>query len=169
MASSAPPSQDDAVQFVRLAIEMTACEKTIRAAIAEVVSRFSLSENAFFVLMLCRENLDQPLSQAELAKTIGCSAGQLSHLVEQLRQQGCIEARRDPNDRRRQFWWLTSEGRQILQQVLALFQQTHLPGPISVQPNAVLDQLRQLSQMFNPSVPPASSPPATSRTRSQAA
>ncbi len=144
MASSERTQPQFAVELIRMAIEMASCEKTMRTAIAEVVSPFSLSENAFFILVLCQQNLERPLPQAKLAKTVGLSPAQLSNLVEQLRQDGWIESSRDSNDRRRQYWTLTDAGNRRLNEILPKFHEAWQFDQLPVDPRTLLDGFRQL-------------------------
>ncbi|PQO30669.1 hypothetical protein C5Y96_14485 [Blastopirellula marina] len=152
MANSERTSSHVAVELIRMAIEMASCEKTMRAAIAEVVSPFSLSENAFFVLVLCQQNLDRPLSQSRLAKTVGLSPAQLSNLVEQLRQEGWIEASRDDRDRRRQYWTLTDEGNRRLEEILPRFHEAWQFDQLPVDPRTLLEGFRQLVALLGDSL-----------------
>ncbi|GAA4434121.1 MarR family winged helix-turn-helix transcriptional regulator [Bremerella cremea] len=152
MADSERTSPQLVVELIRMAIEMASCEKTMRAAIAEVVSPFSLSENAFFVLVLCQQNLEKPLPQAALARTVGLSPAQLSNLVEQLRQDGWIESSRDANDRRRQFWTLTPDGNRRLGEILPKFHEAWQFDQLPVDPRTLLDGFRQLVALLGSSL-----------------
>lgn len=161
MADSQRTSPHDAVQLIRMVMELTSCEKALRAAIAEVVSPFSLSENAFFILILCQRNQDRPLSQSALAKTVGLSPAQLSNLVEQLRQDGWIEASRDANDRRRQYWALTQEGSHRLDEILQTFATAWQLDQLPIQPRSLVDGFRQLAAMLQTSLVSESTSPST--------
>jgi len=152
MANLERTSPPVAVELIRMAIEMASCEKTMRAAIAEVVSPFSLTENAFFVLVLCWQNHDRPLPQSKLAKTVGLSPAQLSNLVEQLRQEGWIEASRDERDRRRQFWTLTEDGHLRLEAILPRFHEAWQFDQLPVDPRTLLEGFRQLVALLGKSL-----------------
>jgi len=166
MANSERTSPHLAVELIRMAIEMASCEKTMRTAIAEVVSPFSLSENAFFVLVLCQQNLDRPLSQSKLAQMVGLSPAQLSNLVEQLRQDGWMEASRDERDRRRQYWTLTEDGHRRLEAILPQFQEAWQFDQLPVDPRTLLEGFRQLVALLgdshNPKALASSVPPVKS-------
>jgi len=107
--------------FVKLALKFLQCERELRNWIREIVAPLELTENAFFVLVLYQEaesNQVPSRSQAEIAAALGISQGQLSQLAERLRKGGWIEAHRDAQDRRRQFWALTESGQAKLQSLV---------------------------------------------------
>lgn len=161
MACSEPESPQDAVELISMAIEMASCEKTMRAAIAQVVAPFNLSENAFFILVLCHQNLRKSLSQSKLAKMVGLSPAQLSYLVEQLRQEGWIHPQRDPNDRRRQYWTLTDDGMVRLEQIMPHFRDAWQFDQLPVDPRTLVAGLRKLVAILGASLncrPVASQP-----------
>lgn len=163
MASSEPATPQDAVELIGMAIEMASCEKTMRAAIAQVVAPFHLSENAFFILILCQQNLRKSLSQSALAKMVGLSPAQLSHLVEQLRQDDWIEPQRDPHDRRRQFWTLTDDGTQRLEKIMPHFREAWQFDQLPVDPQTLVAGMRKLVAILGASLNsrPAPTPPAS--------
>ena len=134
----------DAAELIGMAIEMASCEKTMRAAISQVVSPFDLTDNAFFVLVLCHQHLQKPLPQSKMAKKVGLSPAQLSHLVEQLRQDGWIEPQRNPSDRRRQYWSLTDDGFRRLEDVLVQFRDAWRFDDLPVDPHTLVDGLQKL-------------------------
>ena len=148
-------SPQDAVELVRLAIELASCEKSMRSAIGQVVSLHGLNENAFFILMLCHDHLERPLPQTEMARTVGLSPAQLSHLVEQLRQEGLLEPQRDAKDRRRQFWSLTESGHQRLDEILHLLPKATSVRPWPVPPRVLLEGLREMVGTLRESIDPA--------------
>lgn len=170
MASSEPAMPQDAVELISMAIEMASCEKTMRAAIAQVVAPFNLSENAFFILILCHQNLRKTLSQSSLAKMVGISPAQLSHLVEQLRQDDWIHPQRDPHDRRRQYWTLTDNGRQRLEEILPHFHDAWQFDQLPVDPRTLVAGMRKLVAILGASLNSRPvSPRSVSLTKSHAA
>jgi DNA-binding MarR family transcriptional regulator len=63
---------------------------------------------AYGILRIVRER--QPVSQRELAETIGIDAGDLVAVIGILEAAGFVRRERDEADRRRQRVWLTPEG-----------------------------------------------------------
>jgi DNA-binding MarR family transcriptional regulator len=82
-------------------------------------------------------------AQIELAKELAVSPGQLSLLLEQLRERGLLDCVRDPHDRRRQRNVLTATGRAAWSEIYEKLSQK-LAGSNEVPLIDVVDRLRTL-------------------------
>ena len=79
-------------------------------------SREGLKRREYDLLVLLSLNLDedtQALSVSELSNLLQITSAGVTHLLNPLEDQGCIERLRDPNDRRVVLISLTDKGQAI--------------------------------------------------------
>jgi DNA-binding MarR family transcriptional regulator len=84
----------------------------------DAYERTGLSPYHHAVLIALDE--DSHDTQGAIADTLGYDRGQLVGLLDELEEQGLVERRRDPEDRRRQLVRLTPSGRRTLRRLRAL-------------------------------------------------
>ncbi|MFI4877181.1 MAG: MarR family winged helix-turn-helix transcriptional regulator [Blastopirellula sp. JB062] len=102
--------------FARLAESAGQLDRMVRRMLAAALRDAPLSENEFLVLAAYADDQDPP-SQRELAERLAVSPAQISALVERLRQREWIDSQRDPHDRRRQRWSLTTAGLSVVKEI----------------------------------------------------
>ena len=113
------PAKDNDLGPVELLRLVTQCERELRRTLADHIRRWGITDVELLVLWLCHEAATPGIAQSELVANIGVSAAQMSGLVDRLRQQGLLTARRCDSDRRRQYWSLAGEGRRVLEEIRA--------------------------------------------------
>lgn len=114
-ASSAPAAAGDWATLQELLLR---CSNALRDELAARSQGVALSGAQFTLLWACETDI-AGLSQRELALRLSLSAAHVSGLVEQLSARGLIVGQRAPQDRRRQIWRLTEQGRATVRQVFA--------------------------------------------------
>lgn len=111
--SHSPPAESAADRLVALLHAVEGCCHALRRAIEQLAARHKLTTSQLTALWAC-VGVSDGVGQSRLATEIGVSAAQASALVEGLRRRGLLAPRRTPDDRRRQHWSLTAEGRQTV-------------------------------------------------------
>lgn len=102
-----------AARLGELATAAWVCGRELRRRIAERLAAAQVDDEAFLALAQL-DKAPEGVVQGDLAESLAVSPAQTSGLVERLRKHGWCEAQRDPHDRRRQRWVLTSAGRTTL-------------------------------------------------------
>jgi len=99
---------------LQLVQQLAAFSRQLRRQLADCVRGTDLNETQFLLLWLCASAEGPGPSQRQMADQLGLSTGQVSGLVEQLRERGLLDCHRPKEDRRRQVWQLTSQGEQLI-------------------------------------------------------
>jgi DNA-binding MarR family transcriptional regulator len=72
------------------------------------------------VLVLRHVGAEEGRTQASLSASLDVPASRIVGIVDELEQQGLLERRANPRDRRAHALWLTGKGRKALDEVLAV-------------------------------------------------
>jgi len=148
--AEAAPRDSDAMPLVQLIHEISKCYRSMRTVLRSHARRWTLSDTEFLVLWLCQRACPEGVGQSELAAAAGVSAATMSGLVEQLRQRGYLDPRRNQDDRRRQLWRPTAEGRDLLEKIETQLAESFQAIRRSLPPRErqlLVDSLRRLTHV----------------------
>src|SRR5262245_54894822 len=104
-------------------------------------------------------------TQGSIADALGYDRGQLVGLLDELEDQGFVERKRDPNDRRRHLVRMTPEGTKALRRLRAVARRNEdeFLEPLSEEERAQLHALlMQLAEKHEPGCTPFAAPRAPS-------
>ncbi len=87
-----------------------------RSAVNQAVAHLGMTESRWTALMLLKKN-GEGCTQQALAKSLMIELPSLTRTIKQLQEQGLIERRPDPNDRRAHCLWLTDSGRKMVDEL----------------------------------------------------
>lgn len=111
-------NQDNAdIPWFSLARMAFCAQAFVKKRLKQVAESADLSAVEALLLLCCRD-AHKGISQQELVRFTGCSAGLVSSRIESLLQRAFVTSRRNPDDRRHQFWQITKAGSEIADQLL---------------------------------------------------
>ena len=116
----------------------------------------------YAILLTLGENSHE--TQGAIADALGYDRGQLVGLLDELEEQGLVERRRDPNDRRRHLVTLTADGDKTLRRLRALARQTEdeFLSPLDDDERATFHKLLlRLAEKHEPRCANVLTPPAS--------
>lgn len=116
-----PSSQPNvAAGWLVVAESISLCGRRLRGALSSVLSEVGLGDAQFSLLWNCLQSTTGDGSQRHLAEALCVSPAHVSSTLEQLRRQGLLQSQRCEDDRRRQSWVVTPEGREMVHRVVDL-------------------------------------------------
>src|SRR5215475_2322088 len=108
-----PPELVASSLFLLKRLGMAAKQRSI-----DEYERLGLNPYHHAILALLEGNA--PETQAEIADALGYDRGTLVGLLDELEEQGFVERKRDPDDRRRHLVRLTPDGKRTLRRLRVL-------------------------------------------------
>jgi len=104
-------------QWIDVVQTLHAAAHDARRQLGKSLRGKELSEAEFLLLWTCFR-ATAPVPQHEMAGQVGLSKSQTSGLVESLLRKRCLSSERSQEDRRRQLWQITPQGRERITNVL---------------------------------------------------
>lgn len=87
-----------------------------RSAANQTVAHLDMTESRWTALVLLKKT-GEGCTQQALARNLMIEMPSLTRTIKQLQEQGLIERRPDPNDKRAHCLWLTESGREIVDEI----------------------------------------------------
>ena len=115
--------------------------------------------NPYHYAILALLDVGAPETQAAIADALGYDRGTLVGLLDELEEQGFVERKRSPDDRRRHLVRLTAEGKKMLGKVRALSRrlEDEFLAPLDAEQRAQLHTLLlELAELHEPRCAPPS-------------
>jgi MarR family transcriptional regulator for hemolysin len=128
-----------------IAVGVVDVARMLRTYADQRARQFGISRAQWVVLI--RLDRSEGLKQSELAEILDLQPISLTRLLDRLAQNGLIERRPDPNDRRANRLYLTPAARPLLKQLSALGEDMMTNVLEGVSPSAQETLLRDLSVM----------------------
>src|SRR5690349_7432695 len=130
-----------------IAIGITDVARMLRTFADQRARQFGISRAQWTVLL--RLDRSEGLKQSELAEILDLQPISLTRLLDRLAENGLIERRADPNDRRANRLYLTPAARPLLKQLAALGEDLMDTVLQNVEPASQEQLLRDLGTMKN--------------------
>lgn len=110
-------------QSLRLWLRLLACHNLIESHLRGQLRRQFGTTLARFDLMAQLDRHPQGLKMGELSKLLMVTGGNVTGLVDRLTDEGLIERRDDPSDRRAYFVRLTRKGQTLFDEIAGMHEQ----------------------------------------------
>jgi MarR family transcriptional regulator for hemolysin len=128
-----------------IAVGLTDVARMLRTYADQRARQFGISRAQWVVLI--RLDRSEGLKQSELAEILDLQPISLTRLLDRLAENGLIERRPDPNDRRANRLYLTPAARPLLKQLAALGEDMMAGVLEGISPDAQEALLRNLGTM----------------------
>ncbi len=111
------PDTNSAADWLDVAEMISLCGRRLRATLAHALTQEGLGDAQFSMLWGCTKATADGVNQRHLADMLSVSPAHVSATLEQLRRLGLLCSRRCSDDRRRQMWVVTPDGREVVHRV----------------------------------------------------